>query len=157
MILNWLHRIFNASPSQRLSFIHEWIDVKWEEEVGGACHVFLTPLKCFLISYWYRSGTMDYADKLINYLLLTNNTKVLFSWWSSWCWLQGMSMNLKLFRLLFTRQGSWTRDLLTPHTGSDDTHGGSIVERQKLEQLEWDGEREGYITNWGVITGLLRS
>ena len=83
MILIWLHRIFNASPSQRLNFIHEWVDVKREEEGEGVCHVFLSPLKWFLTSYWYRSGTVDYADKLINYLLLTNNTKVLFSWWGT--------------------------------------------------------------------------
>lgn len=43
----------------------------------GYC-VFLTPFKCSLISYSYRSGTIDYADKLINYLLLTNNIKVSF-------------------------------------------------------------------------------
>ena len=155
MILIWLHRIFNAAPSQRLNFIHEWVSVKWEEEGEGVCHVFLSPLKWFLTSYWYRSGTVDYADKLINYLLLTNNTKVLFSWWSSW--LQRMSMNLKLFQLLFTRQGPWTWDLPTPHRGTDDTHGGKIVKGHKLEQLEWDGEREECITNWGIITEHLRS
>lgn len=43
----------------------------------GYC-VFLTPLKWFFISYLYRLGTIDYADKLINYLLLTNNIKVSF-------------------------------------------------------------------------------
>lgn len=122
---------------------------------GGVCHVFLSPLKWFLTSYWYRSGTVDYADKLINYLLLTNNTKVLFSWWSSW--LQRMSVNLKLFQLLFTRQGPWSWDLPTLHRGTDDTHGGKIVKGHKLEQLEWDGEREECITNRGIITEHLRS
>lgn len=59
-----------------ISYVNESVSNGRGRREGG--RVFLTPLKWFLISYRYRSGTVDYADKLIKWLLLTNRAKVLF-------------------------------------------------------------------------------
>lgn len=47
-----------------ISYMNESVSNGRGRQEGGC--VFLTPLKWFLISYRYRSGTVDYADKLIS-------------------------------------------------------------------------------------------